>query len=108
MRRRANRGRARLAVGSRVMRIGWIGTGVMGAPMAGHLLEAGHGLRVHTRTRERAQDLLDRGGRWCDTPSEVADGAEVVFTMLGFPADVRETVLEEGGLLAAMAPGTLL
>src|SRR4051812_10693212 len=90
------------------MRIGWIGTGVMGGPMAGHLLDAGHELRVHTRTRSRAEDLLSRGAEWCDAPAQVADGAEAVVTMLGYPADVRDTVLESGGLLDAMAEGSLL
>src|SRR3954453_14901347 len=90
------------------MRIGWIGTGVMGSPMVGHLLEAGHGVAVHTRTKERAEDVLGKGASWCDAPAGVADGAEAVLMMLGFPADVRETVLGEGGLLEALAEGTLL
>ncbi|HZO76726.1 MAG TPA: NAD(P)-dependent oxidoreductase [Solirubrobacteraceae bacterium] len=89
-------------------RLGWIGTGVMGAPMAGHMLDAGHELEVYNRTRDRARALLDRGAAWCDSPAQVAARAEVVFTMLGYPDDVRETVLGEGGLLAAMQPGSLL
>jgi 3-hydroxyisobutyrate dehydrogenase len=80
----------------------------MGAPMATHLIDAGHELRVHTRTPSRADELLARGARWCDSPEEVADGAELVFTMLGYPADVRETVLGRSGLLDAMEPGTVL
>jgi 3-hydroxyisobutyrate dehydrogenase len=90
------------------MRIGWIGTGVMGAPMAGHLLAAGHELTVNTRTRSRAEGLLGDGATWADTPAAAADGAEVVVTMLGFPDDVRDTILGDGGLLAAMADGALL
>jgi 3-hydroxyisobutyrate dehydrogenase len=90
------------------VRVGWIGTGVMGGPMAGHLIAAGHELAIHTRTRSRAEDLLEQGARWCDEPAGVADGAEAVVTMLGFPADVRDTLLGEGGVLAAMAPGSLL
>lgn len=89
-------------------RLGWIGTGVMGAPMAGHLLDAGHELEVFNRTRDRATELLARGARWCDSPSEVAARAEVIFTMLGYPADVRETVLGDGDLLEAMRTGSLL
>ena len=90
------------------MRVGWIGTGVMGGPMAGHLIAAGHELAVHTRTRSRAEDLLEQGARWCDEPAAVAEGAEAVVTMLGFPADVRDTLLGDGGVLAAMASGSLL
>ena len=88
--------------------VGWIGTGVMGGPMAGHLLEAGHQLQVFNRTRARAEGLLEKGARWCESPGEVGAGAEVVFLMLGYPDDVRETVLGDGALLEAMRPGTLL
>lgn len=80
----------------------------MGAPMAGHMLDAGNELEVFNRTRERAQALLDRGARWCDSPAQVAAQAEVIFTMLGYPEDVRETVLGRGSLLDAMRPGSLL
>src|SRR4051794_21568768 len=90
------------------MRIGWIGTGVMGSPMGGHLLDAGDRGGVRTRTQEPAQGAPRGGASWCDAPAEVADGAQAVFTMLGFPADVRETILGEGGLLATLDAGTLL
>jgi 3-hydroxyisobutyrate dehydrogenase len=90
------------------MKIGWIGTGVMGAPMVGHLLDAGHEMTVHTRTKERAEEVLDKGAAWAEEPAAVADGAEAVVTMLGYPADVRDTILGDGGLLEALEPGTLL
>jgi 3-hydroxyisobutyrate dehydrogenase len=90
------------------MRVAWIGTGVMGSPMAGHLMDAGYELAVHNRTRERADALVERGATWCDSPADAAAGADVVFTMLGFPADVREVVLGEDGLLEAMDEGALL
>jgi len=89
-------------------RIGWIGTGVMGGPMAGHLLAAGHQVDVFNRTRERAGDLIDGGARWRDSPREVAADADAVFLMLGYPGDVRDTVLGEGGVLEVMRPGSLL
>jgi 3-hydroxyisobutyrate dehydrogenase len=76
--------------------------------MAGHLIDAGHELRVHTRTRATASALEDRGAVWCDTPAQVATGADVVATMVGFPSDVREVVLGPSGALGAMAPDTLL
>ena len=74
---------------NQTQRIGWIGTGVMGASMAGHLLEAGHEVVVHSRTRSKAQALLDKGAAWADSPAEAADGTDVVFSMVGFPADVE-------------------
>jgi 3-hydroxyisobutyrate dehydrogenase len=80
----------------------------MGAPMAEHLLAAGHELRIHTRTRARADALVSHGAEWCDSARDVVPGSELVVTMLGYPADVRETVLGPDGILAAMQPGTLL
>jgi 3-hydroxyisobutyrate dehydrogenase len=91
-----------------VSRIGWIGTGVMGSSMAGHLLEAGHRVAVYNRTRARADQLVEKGAAWRDSPAEVAADSEVVFMMLGFPIDVREVVLGEDGILEAMQPGSLL
>jgi 3-hydroxyisobutyrate dehydrogenase len=88
--------------------VGFVGTGVMGAAMAGHLLDAGYRLRVHNRTRTKAQGLVDRGAVWCDTPGGVADGADAVVTIVGYPADVEDVYLGEGGLVAASHPGTLL
>lgn len=87
------------------MRIAWIGTGVMGAPMAGHLIAAGHDLRVFTRTRAKADGLIAEGAIWCDGPAEAADDAEMVITMLGYPQDVREVVLGGSRVLDAMARG---
>lgn len=88
--------------------IGWIGLGVMGEPMAGHLLAAGHSLTVSTRTRVKAEGLLARGASWVATPAEVAAASEVVFTMVGFPADVRAVILGEDGVLAGARDGLTL
>jgi 3-hydroxyisobutyrate dehydrogenase len=88
--------------------IGWIGTGVMGAPMAGHLQAAGHRLTVFNRTRSRADELVANGARWADTPAALAAECDVVFSMLGYPTDVREVLLSEGGVVDAMRPGSLL
>jgi 3-hydroxyisobutyrate dehydrogenase len=90
------------------LRIGWIGTGVMGAPMAGHLLAAGYRVSVFNRTRGRADDLVEDGAGWRDTPAELAADSDAVFLMLGYPADVSETVLGDGGVLGDLAPGSLL
>jgi 3-hydroxyisobutyrate dehydrogenase len=76
--------------------------------MARHLLDAGHKLIVSTRTRERADALVAAGARWADSPAELAAGADVVFTMLGYPSDVREVLLDEGAVIESMRPGSLL
>ncbi len=88
--------------------IAWIGTGVMGASMCGHLLDAGYPVAVYTRTRERALPLLDRGASWADTPAEAAAGAAVTFTMVGYPRDVREVMLGRSGVLSAGRPGSVI
>jgi 3-hydroxyisobutyrate dehydrogenase len=88
--------------------IAFIGTGVMGRSMAGHLLKAGHPLHVFNRTREKAQALLDSGATWHDSAGAAAAGAEIVITMLGFPKDVEETYLASGGIVARAPKGALL
>lgn len=88
--------------------VGWVGTGVMGASMCGHLLREGYAVTVTTRRRVRAEGLLADGATWADTPAEVAEASDVVFTMVGFPADVREVVLGPRGALSTSDPGTVL
>jgi len=89
-------------------RIGWIGTGVMGAPMCAHLLSAGFPVCVHSRTRARAQALVDAGACWRGTPADVAGGCDIVFTMLGMPDEVESVYFGEQGLLPAVQPGRVL
>jgi 3-hydroxyisobutyrate dehydrogenase len=91
-----------------VTRLGWIGTGVMGTSMAGHLLSGGYPLTVYSRTRQRAEPLVERGAAWADTPAAVAAASDVVFTMVGYPADLREVVLGDAGILPAARPGTVI
>jgi 3-hydroxyisobutyrate dehydrogenase len=88
-------------------RVGWIGTGVMGLSMCGHLLAAGYRTTVFNRTKAKAQPLIDRGAVWADSPEAVAAASEVVFTMVGFPPDVREVYLSKSGTLAAARAGTV-
>jgi 3-hydroxyisobutyrate dehydrogenase len=95
--------------------IGFVGTGIMGASMAGHLLAAGHPLHVFNRTRGKAEPLLARGATWHESPASVAAAAEIVFTMLGEPADVEEVyfggtgkVPTGGGLVDKARAGGLL
>src|SRR5688572_20913201 len=89
-------------------RVGWVGTGVMGASMCGYLLDAGAAVTVFTRTRERAEPLLDRGAAWAPTPAAVAQQSDVVFTMVGTPSDVRAVTLDDDGVLAAAPAGSVL
>jgi 3-hydroxyisobutyrate dehydrogenase len=88
--------------------LGFIGIGVMGSSMALRLLEAGHPLRVHTRTASKAASLLERGAIWAPSPAAAAENARAVITMLGFPEDVEAVYFGPGGLLESAAPGTLL
>ena len=88
--------------------IAFIGTGVMGRSMAGHLLKAGHTLHVHNRTKEKASSLLDAGATWHDTPGSAAAAADFVITIVGFPADVERIYLGEDGIVANARPGSVL
>ena len=89
-------------------RIGWIGTGVMGLSMCGHLLTAGYRMTVHSRTRSKAQPLLDRGAQWAESPRAAATESDVLFTMVGFPRDVRTVYFDETGVLVGARAGTVL
>jgi 3-hydroxyisobutyrate dehydrogenase len=73
--------------------LGWIGTGVMGQSMAGHLLDAGYRMVVFNRSREKAQSLVGRGAVFADSPRAVAQQSDIIFTMVGYPADVRQVIL---------------
>lgn len=88
--------------------IAFIGTGVMGRSMAGHLQKAGHKLHVYNRTKEKAQALLDAGAQWHDNAGAAAAEADVVVTILGFPTDVEQSYLGQGGIVERAKPGALL
>ena len=92
---------------SETTRIGWIGTGVMGLSMCGHLQAKGHPVTVYSRTKSKAQALLDKGAAWADTPAAVAAGSDVIFTIVGLPSDVRSVYLEEHGILSAARRGAI-
>jgi 3-hydroxyisobutyrate dehydrogenase len=89
-------------------RIGWIGTGVMGQSMCGHLLSEGYRTTLYTRTLAKAQALLDRGAAWADSPRAVAESSDVLFTMVGFPRDVRDVYFSPEGILAGTGQGAVL
>jgi 3-hydroxyisobutyrate dehydrogenase len=89
-------------------RVGFIGTGVMGASMAGHILKAGYSLTVFNRTKAKAELLIQDGAKWADTPKAVAEQSDVICAIVGFPKDVREVFLGEQGVLAGAKPGSVL
>lgn len=89
-------------------RIGWIGTGVMGASMCGHLMAKGFQATVYTRSAAKAEALRSRGATWAATPRELAKNSDVIFSIVGFPKDVREVMLGADGALAGAAPGSIL
>lgn len=89
-------------------RIGWIGTGVMGQSMCGHVLEAGYSVAVYSRTQAKAAGLVQRGATWAESPRDVAEASDVVFSIVGFPQDVREVILGERGALAGAKSGSVL
>jgi len=88
--------------------IGFIGTGVMGKSMAGHLMSAGYRVHVYTRTKAKAEDLLSRGAVWHDAPAELAAACDVVVSIVGYPADVEDLYLGGGGIVANAKPGAYL
>ncbi len=89
-------------------RIGWIGTGVMGRWMCGHLMAKGYKATVYNRSRDKAKPLLDEGAALADTPKAVAEKSDVVFAIVGFPKDVREVFLGPAGTLAGSKAGNIL
>jgi 2-hydroxy-3-oxopropionate reductase len=91
-----------------VEKVGFVGLGIMGAAMAGNLLEAEHELVVHNRTRTKAQQLISYGARVADSPRELAEVSDIIITMLPGPPEVEEVVAGEGGLLEGAAEGSLI
>ncbi len=89
-------------------RIGWIGTGVMGTSMCGHLLRAGFAVAAFNRTRAKAEPLLAAGARWAESPQALAAVSDVIFTMVGYPDDVRQVILGSDGALAGCRPGNVI
>ena len=87
------------------MKIAWIGTGVMGESMAGHLMDAGHELFVYNRTKSKTDNLVSRGATLLNEVKDAPKFADVVFTIVGYPKDVEEVYLGENGLITAAKKG---
>lgn len=89
-------------------KLGWIGTGVMGRWMCQHLMDLGYNMTVYNRTQSKAQPLVDAGATWADSPSAVASTSDIIFTIVGFPPDVREVYLGDSGILQGAKPGSIV
>jgi 3-hydroxyisobutyrate dehydrogenase len=89
-------------------RVGWMGTGVMGKSMCGHVMSKGYQVTVFNRSRDKAQSLIDAGATWADTPRQVAERVDVVIAIVGFPRDVREVLLGTQGALSGSRSGMVL
>src|SRR3954449_8202719 len=89
-------------------RVGWIGTGVMGSSMCGHLMAAGYPATVTNRSRPKLEALLAKGATEAGSPKAVAEASDVIFSIVGYPSDVREVILGENGALAGAKPGSVL
>lgn len=90
------------------MRIAFVGLGIMGNSMARNLMRAGHSLRVHTRTRSKALDLIDEGAVWADSPAEAAVGVDATITIVGLPADVEQVYFGDTGVLSVAEAGSFV
>lgn len=90
------------------MKIGFIGVGVMGGPMVLNLMKKGFDVSIYTRTKGKAQHIIDAGAHWCDTVAEVSRGKDAVITIVGYPKDVEEVYLGENGIVANADKGTIL
>ncbi len=89
-------------------RVGFIGLGIMGRPMAGHLVSAGYEVTVWNRTRSKAADLVKAGARWAESPKEVASRSDVTITMVADTPDVLEVILGPGGIIEGIRPGAIV
>jgi len=84
------------------LKIGWIGTGIMGAPMAMHLVDAGYKVSVYSRSISKAEKLIAKGCEWYETPAAIAEYCDVIFTIVGYPRDVEEVYFGDDGIMQSL------
>ena len=89
-------------------KLGWIGTGVMGSSMCAHLIDKGFEMTVFNRSKARTDALVAKGAKWADSPRAVAEASDVIFSIVGFPSDVRSVTLGDSGSLAGCKSGNIL
>lgn len=97
-----------IAIAPGSTKVGFIGTGVMGRSMCGHLIARGYSVTVNSRTRGKAEELIAKGAVWADSARKVAERSDVVFVIVGFPHEVREVFLGDEGVLAGARAGTIV
>ena len=90
------------------IKIGWVGTGVMGRWMCQHVMDLGYTATIFTRTKSKADPLLKAGATWANSPAEVAESSDIIFTIVGFPEDVRQVYLGENGILTTAKSGSIV
>ena len=90
------------------IKIGWVGTGVMGRWMCQHVIDLGYTATIFTRTKSKADPLLKAGATWANSPAEVAESSDIIFTIVGFPDDVRQVYLGENGILTTAKSGSIV
>ncbi|MGD2433692.1 NAD(P)-dependent oxidoreductase [Bacillus velezensis] len=88
--------------------VGFIGLGVMGNSMASHILEAGYPVLVYTRTKQKAEEILNKGAVWQETVKDLSEKADIMITMVGYPSDVEEIYLGENGILRHAKEGAFV
>lgn len=91
-----------------IKNIGWIGTGVMGSSMCMHIVKAGFNVFVYNRTKEKASDLINKGAAWVDSAGEMAGKSDIIFSIVGYPKDVEETILGKNGVLENMRDDSIM
>jgi len=97
-----------ITISPETTKVGWIGTGVMGKSMCQHLMKAGYKCSVFSRTKSKSDALVQEGATWRNTPNAIAQNSDVVFTMVGFPHDVRRVILGEDGVLSGLKKGGVI
>lgn len=90
------------------MKIGFVGTGVMGTGIINNLLKNGEDVTVYNRTKAHANKVLENGAKWADSPAVLAEKRDVIFTMVGFPADVEDVYFGKNGLFKTAHDGQYL
>jgi len=88
--------------------VGWVGTGLMGRSMCKHIQDAGYEITVYNRTRSKAEELVAKGAIWAQSPRDVANECDIIFTMVGYPKDVRDVYNREDGILAGLRANSII